>query len=344
MLSAVSVAVWRGCASAPTRAAKAIFRDPHPGSESLRRFLVIHNPISGGRRGDGLDRAVGALRAGGATVEVVRTEAPGHAEALAAEADGGLDAVVAAGGDGTAHEVANGLLARPSPLPLGVLPLGTANCLARELGLARPPAQAASRLLHAPVRTLHPGAVEIGGRTRHFLAMLGTGFDARVVARLDGRLKRRIGATAYVVDSLRLWARGPVTPVAVSLDGMPAEAGQAVIMNGRYYGGWMRFAPTSTVFRPQLYACLFTATDRPRVLRYCAWSAANRLLRLPDYQVVPARTITVSPTQEAEAEPVQADGEPIGHLPVTIRAATRSLPVLVGDDPQRQRYGPRPVA
>ena len=96
-------------------------------SESRRHYLIIYNPNAGGHRPRRLDSAVQALESAGVEVTTHATEGPEHAEELARNANGRFSAVLAAGGDGTAHEVANGLMARPTPLPLGILLLNKLN-------------------------------------------------------------------------------------------------------------------------------------------------------------------------------------------------------------------------
>src|SRR5205814_703937 len=103
-----------------------------------RRILAVFNPVAGGNRRANFDRVVTALRAHGCTVSVVETARPGHAEAIARDAQADdFDIIAAAGGDGTINEVVNGLADRP--MNLGLIPLGTANVLASEIGHGRTP-------------------------------------------------------------------------------------------------------------------------------------------------------------------------------------------------------------
>jgi diacylglycerol kinase family enzyme len=140
---------------------------------------------------------------------VAETSRPGHATELAREAVGrGVPLVVAAGGDGTVAEVASGLAG--SAALLGILPFGTANVLAWELGLPPAPERAARVLFAGRAAELRPGLARFGdGSSRLFVQMLGAGFDAAVVANLDLRLKRRVGKAAYVAQSARELFRYP---------------------------------------------------------------------------------------------------------------------------------------
>ena len=150
-----------------------------------RRLLVIRNPAAGSRGGRfaaTLDRLTGL----GCRIEVRETGARGDAERFAQE-PGDRDLVVAAGGDGTINEVANGLVAGASGLPLAILPLGTANVLAGEIGLGLDPGAVARTIARGAPRRISLGRVTGaqaggGGAARLFFQMAGVGFDAHAVA------------------------------------------------------------------------------------------------------------------------------------------------------------------
>lgn len=157
------------------------------------RVTVIHNPAAGLRQRRRLHRFLRELERRGHTVRLFRTAHPGDGMAIAAALDAAsVDVVVAAGGDGTVNEVANGLAGRS--IPLAIMPLGTANVLAWELGLGTK-IPAAADLLSAgrivEVRMAHAGPWR-------FLLMASAGPDARVVAAVHSRLKRWLGKGAYV--------------------------------------------------------------------------------------------------------------------------------------------------
>ena len=207
-----------------------------PGGVARRRILVIHNPVAGWRRRRLLLRVLDRLRAAGVVVTLQATGARGDAERFAAAATADLyDAVASAGGDGTLNEVANGLMRQAaSPPPLGLIPLGTANVMARELGLAVRPGPVAAALLDGPALPLHLGRLRQADTVRHFILMAGIGFDAEVVAAVTPPLKRRLGKGAYVLRSLQgLLAYRPVT-YRLEIDGVTLPAASAILMRGRH--------------------------------------------------------------------------------------------------------------
>ncbi|MEQ8968526.1 MAG: diacylglycerol kinase family lipid kinase [Azospirillaceae bacterium] len=288
-------------------------------------LLVIHNPTAGVRRLPRLHRAVAAWCAAGLTVEVRATEHAGHAAELARDADPGLRAVVAAGGDGTINEVVHGLMARSDgrPPPLGVLAMGTANVLAHELGLPFRGRPAAAIVVHGRERVIHPGLVG----DRPFLMMVGTGFDARVVRRVGGGLKRRLGKGAFYLAAAGEVVAGRAPGLAIRVDGRDTGSAACVIVSrGRYYAGRFLLAPEADLSIPMLNTCLFRVSTRAATVAYLAALATGRLARRPGFALVPGREVAID---GPPGEPVQADGEEIGTLPVTIRLAARPIRVLV---------------
>jgi diacylglycerol kinase (ATP) len=287
--------------------------------------LIVFNPAAGAARKRRLARAVAVLAASGIAPRVLPTEAPGHAVAIAREAAArGERLVVAAGGDGTIADVADGIAA--SDAALGVLPLGTANVLALELGIPRRPEDAAAVLAAGRRARLHPGLARFpDGRTRVFVQMLGAGFDASVVHHLDLALKRRIGRASYVWQSaLEVFDYG-FPPISVSLDGgPPVQAASVIVTKGRLYAGRFLLAPGASPLAPGLHVALFQG----RRLAAAAFGAAlplGLLPRLPGVTLRTARHIEI----RGEGVPVQMDGDAAGFCPVVVSEAREGIETLV---------------
>ncbi len=286
-----------------------------------RRFLIIHNPTAGRRSRGRLERVLALIETAGAQCEIATTRARGHAETIAREAVARpLDAVVACGGDGTINEVINGL--RGAAMPLGIVPLGTVNVLAAELGLSARPRDVAETLLHAEPATVLPGVVG----DRRFTLMAGVGFDARVTAAVSLRLKRALGRGAYAAAALRQWLGGRGGDCRVRIDGAEFRAAWVIVARSRFYGGRFVCAPGAGLLKPELHACLMERGGRVNLARYAAALAAGRLGNLPDCRVVIGRRIDID---GADGEPVQADGDTVGRLPVRIALDTNPLRLLM---------------
>ena len=276
-----------------------------------RRFVVIHNPTAGRRRRRRLDQVLAALRGAGAEIAVHRTRAAGDAGRLAAALP--LDDVAAllvAGGDGTVNEVIGGLMERAGTKPpLGVVPLGTANVLAAELGLPSNAGDLARLFLAGTRRTIHLG--QAGGRP--FAMMAGAGLDAHVVRDLEPRLKRLLGKAAYALGALRHILAGGRPAYHVTVDGIGYRAGGVILANGRFYGGRFVCAPAASLDRPELQVCLFPAGGRINEFLCSAAVVLGQLHRLPGYRVVPGFRVRID---GPAGDPVQGDGDLIARLPV----------------------------
>lgn len=305
---------------------------PPLSADKGRSALVIFNPTAGRRRRRRLQRALDRLAACGVTVTVRETTAAGDAQAFAATAEG-YDLVAVAGGDGTINEAANGLAARAAQggpgdaVPaLAIIPLGTANVLAAELGYPdMTPETAAAALAHGVARPACAGIAN----GRLFCQMAGVGFDAHVVAGVDVAFKRRVGKLAYVVETLRQIRRYRPRRYAVDIDGVRHIAASAVIANGHFYAGRYSCAPDASIDAPRLDVCLFGRTGRWHVIRYAVGLVTGRLHRFADVEIVAAQHVRIAALDaNGGPEPVQGDGDIVTHLPVDISIAPARLGVV----------------
>jgi len=298
-----------------------------------RRLLVVRNPIAGRRHRNRTEEIVAELCRLGAVVDLRDTSARGDAEAFAFGADAGrYDVVVAAGGDGTINEVVNGLMRRPGDdLALGIIPLGTANVLGREIGIVPSANGRIARTLFAGAPTeVTVGEIRTaGGELRHFLLMVGAGFDAHVVAGVDPILKRRLGKAAYVWRSLVELARYRPRRYRVSFDGQTVDLASVIASNGRLYAGPYVVAAKADLRHPHLSMCQFDSAGRWHVLRYGAALVRGALPASQGYRVVEARRLRIEAGPQGGREPVQVDGDNAFELPIEIGIAPRRLRLLM---------------
>ncbi|WP_374443392.1 diacylglycerol kinase family protein, partial [Stella sp.] len=236
---------------------------------------------------------------------------------------GGLaGAVIVAGGDGTINEALNGMAG--APLGLGLIPIGTANVLAHELGIGASMARAARALIAAQSRTIRLGRVD----GHYFAMMAGVGFDAAVVAGIDPAVKRRFGKGAYVLSGLRVFLGWRPHRYRVTIDGAEYEAASAVCCNGRFYGGRFVLAEAARLDDDRLHVVLFGRSGRWAILRYLVAMVLGLIPRLGDVRVVEGREIRIEAADGA-AEPVQADGDIVARLPVRVTMAAEETRVFV---------------
>ena len=286
--------------------------------------IVIYNPTAGRRRVASLWQVVDVLVANGLRPTIAKTEGQGHAARLARDAArDGVGLVIAAGGDGTIAEVASGLIGTDSKL--GIIPLGTANVLAHELGLPRGAAGLAAALAFGRTRPLWPGVAENRDGDRVFVQMVGVGLDAQVVHKVDLRLKRAIGRQAYVLQTLREITRYPYPAIRLRLDGIETEARSIVVSKGRFYGGPYTLAPAADPSEPGFSVALFRGAGARAALGYGTALALDRLRQARGLEIVTARRIEI-----LGMDPAQADGDPAGRTPMLVRDAAGPLRVVVG--------------
>ncbi len=294
---------------------------------------MIRNPTAGRRRHGLVDEVVRLLEAAGWTVDLVDTGAEGDARRLARNCDADRYAVLAvAGGDGTINEAVNGLAQRDDDGPaLAIVPLGTANVLAHELGLGSSASAIAQTMMYGRALEVRPGAALDGERSRCFSLMAGVGFDAKVVAGVTAPLKRRFGRSAYVWRSLVEARRYRPVRYEVEIDGVRSEAASVIVTRSRSYAGPYVVAPRATLAEPLLHVCLFERWGRAHTLRFGLALLAGWLPRTDGYRVVAGREVHVRMLDDAgetTRQPVQVDGDDALSLPVSIGLSSATVRLL----------------
>jgi diacylglycerol kinase (ATP) len=286
--------------------------------------VIIGNPTSGSAGDEGyLEGFADTLRAGGLTVEVLNTERPNHATELAAAAGGRL--VIAAGGDGTVNEVLNGL---SEDATLGILPLGTANVLARELGLPLEPEGACERILTGAASRMDVGvATDDAGNERRFACMAGIGFDAEVVGEVGSRLKRYLRSLAFPLVALKVFFQNDRPELRIK-DGDTTHVVQyAVVANGQYYGGDFETAEDASLTSGELQVVLVEKVGRlmrPDVLAHIlAKKPLDRTMKS-----FASHGVRADSRGASRRVPVQIDGEVWGRLPMSFRIEPAAVEVI----------------
>lgn len=217
------------------------------------------------------------MRRRGCRVALRSTRARGDAETFARQAlqnrefGGGPDVVVAAGGDGTINEVVNGMIG--SAMQLAILPLGTANVLAAEIGTPRSADAIADAIVAGRTRSVHIGTAN----NRAFLQMAGIGMDAHVVERVSSPLKHLMGKAAYGLAILRWLMAPPLTRYEVHVGNLRFSAASVIVANGRYYGGTFVCAPAASLDIPTFEVCIFekgVASPGSSISRDWAWGCS----------------------------------------------------------------------
>ena len=280
-------------------------------------MLVIFNPVAGRRRAAALWKVLDLLVENGIKVEVAETQHAGHATELAREAaNDGLGMVVAAGGDGTIG----------SATALGVIPLGTANVLAKEYRLSTAPRAIANALAYKRTNLLWPGVARMQGREHVFVQMVGLGFDGAVVHGIQPLLKRIIGRGAYVWQSLWESVAYRFPRVRLCVDGKDYEAASVVVTKGRLYGGPYLLAPNAASTAPGFQVALFEHPGMFPALLSGAALPLGLLPRCPGVRVIAGRHVEFSSGNIM----TQSDGDALAGTPSAVDDARSPIPLVVG--------------
>ena len=296
-----------------------------------RRGLLVYNPKAGGagRRVD-VPGIVERAAARGLELLALPTERARHAtELVAARLGEELDLVVVAGGDGTVGEVAEALLG--TPVPIAILPTGTANVVAREYGVGRTLAEA-ERTLTSPRR--RPITVwHAAGRTS--LIGAGVGFDARVMKNVVPWLKRAFGRTGYSWTATLEWLKyefPPIEVTGVGADGAPFTARATFVLaaNTRRYGGDPILSPFADPENDLLDLVLFASHSRGTLARWYGRLSRGQAthLALEGCSRRPVRSFAVRSLAGYELD-VQVDGDAVTTTPFEIGAAAGRVSLVV---------------
>lgn len=301
-------------------------------SLSAPGYAIIFNPHAKGEKAGRFEEEIQALTPPAALF--MPTRARGDAARLARQAAGdGVAVVVAAGGDGTLNEVVNGLMqARDldgvAELPrLGVLPAGTVNVFAQEIGLPWNLAKAWEVIAHGKTRV-----IDIGRANQHYFAqMAGVGLDAQVVRDTDPEFRKNFGPLSYLFTAAGVIGQPPPDLVIEAPGKRPVHGAFVLVGNGRFYGGPFEFFKKSRLDSGKLEVLVFQNLSYPDIFRYLQGIALGYHDRLPDVRSLSVQECVVREANPAEtpATPAELDGEIVGGTPVRFSVCPKALRVCV---------------
>ncbi|MEO5721668.1 MAG: diacylglycerol kinase family protein [Chthoniobacterales bacterium] len=291
----------------------------------MKRIAVILNPAARGQRAHRLRERVETI-ARDATL--VFTGRAGDAEALARTAVAeGFTGVVAAGGDGTVNEVVNGIAG--SDATLGLLPLGTMNVYAAELGLPGHDLEACWQII-AEDQTRHvdlPSANE-----KHFVQLAGVGFDAQAIKETSRALKRSFGPLSYIVSAAQIAARQPPRLRIESEHAVTEEGSFVLVGNGRLYGGPFPFFKQAVIDDGLFDVLIFKRLNYLEIIRYMQDVLFSSQITSPEVEYFQTTSLRV--TSEGDV-PVEIDGELVGTCPVQFNIRPSGLRVFAPPRPEK---------
>jgi YegS/Rv2252/BmrU family lipid kinase len=314
----------------------------------MRRAALFYNPLSGRRREHrvkDVEAASSVLRAAGVEVEVAPTRAASDAAAQVRMAiREGFDTIIACGGDGTIHDVLQGLAGKEATL--GVIPLGTANAMAHDLRLPLSPERAARTLLTATPKRIAVGKIEYRDfnnipSSRFFTVAAGVGVDAHLFYKLNRLIKDRMGMLAYYTKATHLWMthRMRYFEAEFSSNGSgtqrEARLSEMLAVRINHFGGVLReLAPGASLTRNDMRLVLCRTGNRALYLAYVFRGILGMSKGVPGIELAHADQIICRSAAGEKPEDiyVEADGELLGRLPITLSMVPDALSVLVPKD------------
>ena len=295
------------------------------------KALVVHNLSAGQRdRGDEIASAVSRLADAGWNVDIAPPAEGSETQRIIRQAvRDGLDVVVAAGGDGTVNVAIQALAGQAATL--GVIPTGTGNVWAKEMGIPLDVRKATEVLLRG-----WTAVTDLGwANGRYFLSIAGIGFDASVTRVLKPATKRRLGLVAYIIagvaEALKL--RGEEATIFAEGRSVRRRILMVAVSNTRLYGGVLKMAPDAFVDDGLLDVSVFRGRGFQATARHAIKTLLGIHRKDPEVEFFQTSRLRLESRLEL---PVQLDGDYFGTTPVEIRVAPRALKVIIPPLPHPQ--------
>ena len=284
----------------------------------MNKTLVILNPAAHSDRANRWRDQVELLAR---DCSVCATAQAADAEQLARDAvEQGFQKIIAAGGDGTINEVVNGLVG--SGAMLGVLPVGTVNVFATELGLPVHNLESCWEIIQAD----HTRVVDLPcANNRYFVQLAGVGLDAQAVKETSFALKRSFGPLSYLISAAQIAARQPPRLFLDAENSPISESSFVLIGNGRHYGGPFPFFKHAANDDGLLVIIAFKQLGYLELIKYLQDVFFSSDIRLPEVEYFQARQLRITSEQDV---PVELDGELAGNCPVEFAIRDKKLRVL----------------
>jgi YegS/Rv2252/BmrU family lipid kinase len=284
----------------------------------VKDTIVILNPGARGARTQRLRDQVEKLARGSI---VCATSGIGQAEALARAAVAeGFKKIVAAGGDGTINEIVNGIAGHD--VTLGLLPLGTMNVFAAELGLPLNDLARCWKIIQENKTDL----VDLPRANRkHFVQLAGVGLDAQAVKETSNAFKRSFGPLSYLISAVQIASRTPPVLRIESEDAVAVEGSFVLVGNGRLYGGRFPFFKQAVMNDGLLDVIVFKRLNYVDIIRYLQDVVFTTQISSPEVEYFQTKHLRVS---SDETVPVEIDGELVGNCPVEFKIRAGALRVL----------------
>jgi diacylglycerol kinase (ATP) len=284
---------------------------------------VIVNPNSKPRKIQRhLKKSLRILKQNGFRLSIYFTKHEGEVQPKVEEAvKQGFEAVVIAGGDGSVNEAINGIVGKP--IPLGILPFGGSNVLARELRIPMNPEDAARVIIRRRLRKIDLGRAQ----DRYFSMMASCGYDAYAISRTSRKIKKFISRYAYIWAGIKDFLGYRPTEVKLVLDnGKVVDQGTFVVVsNTHFYGGTHEVTPFAEIDDGFLDICIYKGKWQIGLVHFALNVISRKHLKLKNVHYYRIRKVYMTAEKHTY---VQVDGDLLGALPVTVEIVPEALEVF----------------
>jgi len=273
---------------------------------------LIINPVAKNTTKSKVQKAIDYIKSKGFNLEVSYTKKTGDAEYIAKEyVKNSPHIIIAAGGDGTFNEVINGCVF--SDIPVGILPFGTTNVLAKELNIPKNIKDALNIALYNKPNYVSLGKIESSLKSRYFVLMAGIGYDGEAVYGINQTIKKFSGKGSYILSGIKTLLSYKPDILTIKIDGTTYYGYSIIVGNASKYGGNFKITPDASLLKNNLYTCIFCGNKKLDIIRYIGGIITNNHLRFKDI------IYTVSNKIEIKGKArVQIDGDYYGITPIKI--------------------------
>lgn len=288
-----------------------------------KNISMIANPSSGrGLAPKKVPLLISLLEENGDKVDVQWTEKPGDAQRLAQNIPENIDLLVVAGGDGTLNEVVNGVR-HPFSTPVAMLPVGTANLLARELGLPHKVKKISKMIQNGKIQYIDIGMT----KDRRFLLVLSAGFDSMVIQEIHRNRSGILGIRGYFSPIIRVFKRYRSPKLIVQVDDHPpVEIGFVIVSNIRSYGAFFSITDKARCDSGYLDICGIYKASGFALMKYSLYALFGKMSGRKDIFYARGKVVRI----ESESSiPIEIDGEHSGTTPVEVNMDCSRMPILV---------------
>jgi len=291
-------------------------------------IVLINNPVAFKASSRKVAQASYYLQSKGYEVEVLFTDKKGDAEALSKKAiEKSPSLIIAAGGDGTFNEVINGIAG--SETPMAILPLGTTNVLAKELGIPETVKSSMDIAIQGVSRVVSLGKITLQQDTpkvRYFCMMAGIGFDGMTVFEINKTVKKISGKGAHFYSGLKVLSHFHPNELTFTIGGKSYTGYSAVVGKGAKYGGHIKVTPDAKLTDPNLYICIFKGKKRLDICRYIFGVLTKSHLSFKDVEYLMSERIQIDGSAH-----IQIDGDYFGMTPAIIEIAPETVKLIYPD-------------